>query len=66
MFVLLTFFLILVLSSYSLNQFQNIQKFALKELYLNLHTGNCAQLPTYHTAGSFFSMTEVPTPETYY
>ena len=66
MFMLLTFFLTLVLSSYSLNQFQNIQKFALKELYLNLHTSNCAQLPTYHTAGSFIWMTEFPTPETYY
>ena len=66
MFVILTFFLTLVLSSYSLNQFQTIQKFALKELYLNLHIGNCAQLPTCHTAGSFIWMTEVPTPETYY
>ena len=66
MFVLLIFFLTLVLSSYSLNQFQNIQKFALKELYLNLHTGNCAQFPTYHTAGSFIWMTEVPAPETSY
>ena len=42
MFVLLNFFLTLVLSSYSLNQFQTIQKFALKELYQLTHRQLCS------------------------
>ena len=42
MFVILTFFLTLALSSYSLNQFQTIQKFALKALSQLTHRQLCS------------------------